>query len=172
MYLLIKPIQMRIFALCLISFTMLACGSSSSSEQPASSPLVAAEKAEAKFDWLVGKWKRIQENQTHITYENWAKVSEAQYAGLGFIMQESDTVWQEELRLIKNDSSWTLEVQTPGNDDMVVFTLTTKLDTTFTVENPEHDFPQAIKYWIADGHLFSYVSGPERNLNYEFEPLP
>jgi hypothetical protein len=36
------------------------------------------------FDWLLGKWQRTNEKQGKTTFENWEKISDSEYSGIGF----------------------------------------------------------------------------------------
>tara|TARA_B100000965_G_C19507196_1_gene720249 strand:- start:364 stop:885 length:522 start_codon:yes stop_codon:yes gene_type:complete len=128
-------------------------------------------KRTINFDWLVGKWKRLQEDDPNQTFEVWQKKSDGRFLGHGYVMQNQDTVWQEKMTLIKKDSSWTLQVKTPGNQDLVEFQLSEFDSTSFTVENYNHDFPKKIKYWINNNHLQAIVEGDSIKLEFLFEKL-
>ena len=45
------------------------------------------------FDWLLGKWERLGEEEGKATFENWEKQTSDKYLGHGFVMQDTDTVW-------------------------------------------------------------------------------
>lgn len=124
-----------------------------------------------QFNWLVGNWKKLDNDTENKTFENWNKKTNTTFLGHGFIMKELDTIWQEKMTLIKNDSTWVLKVETPGNDDLVKFKLTEYNHNSFTVTNPEHDFPKEIKYWKNENKLNATVKGDGHELQYEFERL-
>lgn len=128
-------------------------------------------KKHESFDWLVGKWKRLSNNNEKKTFENWKKETNKKFLGHGFIMKGLDTIWQEKMILSKLDSSWVLAIKTPGNSDFVAFKLTECEANSFTVENPNHDFPKKIKYWKTKEKLNALVSGTENELNFEFERI-
>ncbi len=123
------------------------------------------------FDWLVGNWKRLNNDTEKNTFENWKKETNNRYLGHGFILKGSDTIWQEKMILSLHDSDWELEVKTPGNNDLVKFTLTEHDSNSFLVENPKHDFPKKIKYWKNGAKLNALVTGNENELHFEFERL-
>jgi hypothetical protein len=123
------------------------------------------------FDWLIGNWKQLNENTKSETFEFWSKISETQYAGHGFVMSGKDTTWQEKMDLSLSDSTWTMTIVTPGNEDMVKFDMTTYSDSTFNVENPKHDFPKLIKYWKTKDKLNASVSGEGKEIPFEFSRL-
>ena len=128
-----------------------------------SSPLI-----EENYEWLLGKWQRLDDNDQRDTYEHWQKESESLYLGHRFIMQQADTIWQERMRFEYADSTWVMEIVTPGNDDMVPFTLSGYSTDAFTVENPNHDFPKAINYVKTENGMKALVSGEEMEIVFEF----
>lgn len=120
------------------------------------------------FNWLVGNWKRMHEKAPNQTFEVWQKKSDGRFLGHGFVMKNQDTVWQEKMTFSKIDSSWTLQVKTPGNQDLVEFQLSEFDSTSFVVENYNHDFPKKIKYWINHNHLQAIVEGDSKKIEFQF----
>jgi len=62
------------------------------------------------FDWLLGKWKRLNEEEGKVTFENWDKITNTEYAGVGFTIQKGDTLQQEIISLIKTNGSFSKRV--------------------------------------------------------------
>ena len=122
------------------------------------------------FDWLLGSWKRVSKDTTSTTFEIWSKEGET-FKGHGFVMQQNDTVWQEHMVLHQSKEQWILSVETPGNDDRVDFKMTDFVTNGFTVENPEHDYPQIISYSKGGGFLTARISGGDQSALFEFKPL-
>lgn len=122
------------------------------------------------FNWLSGVWQRISEDNSQATYEKWERMG-SQFKGRGWIVKNEETVWEEYMLFRKVDTTWVLSVETPGNDDLVDFRLTDVTDHSFTVENPEHDFPQKIHYFIEDDQLKAVISAGEEMVLFEFEKL-
>ena len=89
------------------------------------------------FDWLVGKWIRLNEEEGKETFENWKKISPAEYVGIGFTMQDGDTIKQESIRLIKSDQKWKLVVKVPEEAESITFSGTSHTENEFIVENPD-----------------------------------
>ncbi len=127
--------------------------------------------AAVSFHWLLGKWERIQEKTDRTTYENWTKIDSTHYKGHGFVMKGTDTLWQEEMFILQNDSGWWLAVKTPGNTEEVLFQINEVAKNAFTSENPEHDFPKQIKYWREGAQLNATIAGGEMEVNFEFKPI-
>ncbi len=123
------------------------------------------------FDWLLGNWKRTGEEAGKETFENWQKTSDTEYIGLGFTMQNKDTLKQEKIRLIKLENNWTLEVQPQDEPSPVIFNMTSFNDQEFICENKALDFPKLIKYWKSENKLNALVSGDDMEISFEFERI-
>ena len=123
------------------------------------------------FDWLLGKWQRTNETQGRETYEIWEKISPDEYAGIGFTLQNGDTIKQEKIVLKKSDGSWTLIVTPDDVPKTFYFPVIQSDATSFKCENPKLDFPKIIKYWSADNQLHATVWGNKHELSFEFNPV-
>lgn len=123
------------------------------------------------FDWLVGKWERIQEKTDRTTFESWTKADSTHFVGHGYILKGVDTVWQEKMLLSKTDSTWSLSVKTPGNEDEVTFKVVRFESNSFVSENPVHDFPQQISYSFDGVKLHAMVSGNSMELTFDFKSI-
>jgi len=158
----------------LIGICMLSCN-----QQKSKRPESIENKMESSsindhnksFDWLLGNWKRLDNDIEKKTFENWEKETNNRFLGHGFIMKGLDTIWQEKMILSQHDSIWILAVKTPGNNDLVKFRMTEHDSNSFTVENPTHDFPNKIKYWKNGEKLNALVTGKENELIFEFERI-
>ena len=128
------------------------------------------EKSE-NFDWLLGKWKRLNEEEGKETFENWNKINETEYSGIGFTMQNGDTIKQEKIRLTKTSGKWNLTVKVPEESESITFNGISHNETEFTCENNEIDFPNKIKYWKNGNRINAMVSGGEMEIPFEFEKL-
>lgn len=123
------------------------------------------------FDWLLGNWKRNNEESGKETFENWSKLSTTEYRGIGFTMQEKDTIKQETIRLIHQNNAWVLEVKTPEEKEATAFKMTNYSENKFTCENNEIDFPNVITYWKEGEVLNASVAGGEFEIAFEFEKI-
>lgn len=130
------------------------------------------EKAVSEnFDWLLGNWKRNNEEEGKETFEVWNKINSSEYSGIGFTMQNGDTVKQENIKLIKIDRTWILEVQPQDEPSPITFNMTSYNEQEFTCENKELDFPKLIKYWKNGIKINALVSGDDMEISFEFERL-
>ncbi len=116
-----------------------------------------------KPDFLIGKWKRLNNKSNKKTYEIWR----SNFTGIGFTLQESDTIFKEILSVIeKNDS---LFLQVVGvNEKPTLFKFTKQSPTSFTCENPDNEFPKKIQYQIASDTLRAEVSNDDFSIDFVF----
>lgn len=123
------------------------------------------------FDWLLGQWQRTNEEQGKTTFENWEKTARFSYSGIGFTMQDGDTVKQEKMKLIKQNGTWDLIVKVPEETESVTFEIIESNQSSFTCINDSIDFPNQIKYWTDNNQLKATVSGTDLNISFEFEKI-
>lgn len=126
---------------------------------------------EDNFNWLLGNWKRLNETAGKETFETWKKISASEYFGLGYTLQNGDTIFQEHMQLLKTDKSWDLTVKQPQESTSVTFKGTSHTDNAFTCENKKHDFPTKIKYWKNEANINASVSNAEMEIAFEFERM-
>jgi len=131
---------------------------------------IISKKSE-NFDWLLGQWKRLDEEKGKETFENWEKHSDTEYWGIGFTLQNNDTIKQERIKLKKENKSWNLMVKTPDEAEATVFKMTTFDANKFICENTAIDFPNRIKYWKTDNYLNATVSNTEIIISFKFKKI-
>lgn len=127
--------------------------------------------ASDNFDWLSGDWERVNEEAGKQTLEQWTKVNSKEYHGFGFTMRNSDTILQEEIKLIYRDSVWNFEVTGTGEDQATIFRIINIESNRFASENPENDFPKVISYYREGNKLNAVISGDGIEIPFEFEPV-
>lgn len=120
------------------------------------------------FDWLCGTWVRTNDEEGYRTFENWIKYSNTEYSGLGYTLLNSDTVFKENLRLIKTGEDWNLEV-TGVNENPTLFLLINRTNYSFTCENKLNEFPKIIEYSRQDSLLLAKISGGETEISFSFK---
>lgn len=104
-----------------------------------------------------GKWKMISEKTEY--YEEWELLNENEMVGVGFSIEEGDTVLSEQLYLKKFSDQWAY-VALPVNQTITLFALSEYSENKFTFENKEHDYPQKIIYeFTADAKLNAATEG-------------
>jgi len=104
-----------------------------------------------------GKWKMISDKIEY--YEEWKVINDSELTGIGFSIEEGDTIISEKLYLKKFADTWAY-VALPVNQTITLFALTEYSESKFVFENKEHDYPQRIIYeFTADGKLNAAIEG-------------
>jgi hypothetical protein len=148
-----------------ISFSFTFCNTNNNSKTNSFS------NKSKNFDWILGEWKRNNEEQGKETFEIWEKISNSQYSGIGFTMQNGDTVKQERVKLIKQNGKWDMIVKVSQETESITFNMTNLTKDSFTCENDSIDFPKFIKYWNDNGNLNALVTGNDMEIPFGFEKI-
>ncbi|SDS45779.1 hypothetical protein SAMN04488553_2302 [Gramella sp. MAR_2010_147] len=119
------------------------------------------------FDWIIGDWIRTNGMHKLTTTEHWKKISSNLYEGTGVTKKNNETVFRENLRIIKKEEKWIYEV-TGVNKETTNFLLTSISDNTFTAVNPENEFPKKISYRTEDKKLIAEISDDRKKEIFEF----
>jgi len=117
-----------------------------------------------KPEFLLGKWTRTNDKPGSTTYEIW----NTNFTGLGITLQGKDTTFKEILSIVSIKDTLTLKVE-GVNETPTLFQFTYQTDTSFVAENPTHDFPTKIKYWLENKQLKAHVSDKEFGIEFIFE---
>jgi len=164
----------KIFIL-LIGFLVISCIQDKSKKSNANEN---TSEVTNDFDWLLGKWKRSNEEVGKETFENWEKISETEYIGSSYTTQNTDTIYQEKFRLIKSNNNWNFKIQLKGELEPSTFKMTSFNNQEFICENKEQDFPNKeldspnkIKYWKNKDKIYATVSGKKIEIQFEYEKL-
>ena len=128
-------------------------------------------KKSENFDWLLGKWQRANEEKDKTTFENWEKINNSEYNGIGFTIQNNDTISQEIMRILKTDGKWDLFVKTPEEKDFIKFEMSEIKEDRFEFKNDTLDFPKLIKYWKNGDKINALVSGDSLEIPFEFRHI-
>lgn len=123
------------------------------------------------FDWLLGKWQRTNEEQGKTTFENWEKINNSEYNGIGFTIQNNDTISQEKMKIVETDGKWNLLVKTLEEKEFIRFEMSEIQQDKFECRNDTLDFPKLIKYWKSGDKINALVSGDNLKLSFEFERI-
>lgn len=123
------------------------------------------------LDWLLGNWKRLNEAAGKETFENWEKISDSEYFGIGFTMQNGDTLSQEQMVLTQMNGKWNLAVKLSTEPESITFTGKSHNENEFICINNENDFPNTIKYWKNGDRINALVSGGDMEIPFEFEKM-
>jgi len=157
----------------LTSILVLSCNQNTKTDQdkkPKSESITKSETAAAEnLDWLTGNWKRLNEQAGKETFENWEKVSPSEYSGIGFTLQNGDTISQEKMDMIETNGKWTLFVKMPNEKEATTFEMIELKNNAFVCVNDSIDFPKKIKYWLDGEKMKAKISNDEMEIPFEFE---
>jgi len=159
---------MRNTAFIVMGLVIFGCKSDSKqivSEQP------DIQQSALEFEWLIGNWIRVGEKEGNQTYEYWKRRNENTLIGLGCTLQGTDTIWREDVELIKRENGWNFEVVGLGDTVATVFELTQIEANKFVCENALNDFPKKIEYSFDGTNLNAVISGGGPDIPFNFVPL-
>ena len=162
---------MKKILILLIGILIISCNQTKKENKKTDVKSTTTVEISENFDWLLGKWKRLNEEEGKETFENWKKIRETEYSGIGFTMQNGDTIKQEKIRLTKINGKWNLNVKVPEESESITFNGISHNENEFTCENIEIDFPNKIKYWKNGNRINAMVSGGEMKIQFEFVKL-
>jgi uncharacterized protein YciI len=118
--------------------------------------------------FLQGTWK--MENKE--LYEHWDKLNESTLKGFSYEIKDGQMLISEYVDITKtnNEIIYTANVVEQNHGNGVKFKLT-KTDSTFTFENPNHDFPKKIVYQkLSDKEIYVQVSdGKQKGFSYKMK---
>lgn len=113
-----------------------------------------------KFSWLIGTWSSV--NDKTLYQETWTKINNFTLSGNAFMLSKTDTLFTEKLQIIFLDKEifYIATVKDQNNSLPVRFRLTKNERGLHIFENPSHDFPQKIIYFMKSGNqLLAIASG-------------
>ncbi|MGF1586938.1 MAG: DUF6265 family protein [Bacteroidales bacterium] len=117
-------------------------------------------------DFLEGTWK-IENNEV---YEHWDRLNESSMKGFSYIVKDGKMSISEYLEIsqIDGEISYTATVLNQNEGKPINFKLT-KTDSTYTFDNPDHDFPKKIVYQkLNNAEVFVQVSdGKQKGFAYK-----
>ena len=126
-------------------------------------------KSAQNFDWLIGSWIRTNDAEGKTTFEHWEKKSDTEYLGESYTMQENDTIWKENVGLVKVEEGWSFDVTQKGGTSPTKFPLTLIEKDQFICENQENEFPNKIGYQKKEDKLHAWISGNGTEIPFDFE---
>ena len=156
--------------LLIITF-MISCKSEKKQHEFDSSDKTEEKSDELPLDWLIGSWKRVGEKKGNQTYEYWNRKNDDTLIGVGCTLQGADTVWREDILLIKRADGWKFEVTGLGDSLATVFAVTQLESDNFICENQENDFPKKIQYTFDGTNINATISGGGDPIPFNFVPL-
>jgi len=108
--------------------------------------------------WLAGCW--AAERGEAGSGEQWTPLAGGTMLGIGRTVRNGETIDHEFLQIRRNADGKIVYVALPSGQTEATFVLTSSTESSFTFENPEHDFPQRIIYRaLADGGMLARIEG-------------
>ena len=147
----------------IIVFFQLSCSNNSGSEKFN----IHETESKINLDWLIGNWERTNDEAGQKTFENWRKDSAEIYIGEGFTLAENDTIFIEDLKIMKIDDIWNFEV-TGVNESPTYFKFINDTENSFTCENKLNDFPKTIMYSFDNNMLTVIISDDSNKIIFSF----
>ncbi|HMQ05684.1 MAG TPA: DUF6265 family protein [Saprospiraceae bacterium] len=129
-----------------------------------------------KARWLEGLW----ENKTPKSsiYEEWKRVNNKEMSAINYIVKDGDTIVLEELRIVSVDNQlqYISKVRNQNQGQAVTFIQSYLSETEMIFENPDHDFPQQIKYVRVNqdslvASIHGLRNGQERTINFPMKRM-
>lgn len=125
---------------------------------------VVLAQAVAPPAWLAGCWQLRSGNRE--TVEMWMPPAGGMMLGVSRTLVGGAVREYEQLR-ITIDSGKLVYTASPSGQQTVSFTSTAVTDSSFTVENPQHDFPQRVIYRRSGvDSLMARIEGGPRGFDY------
>ena len=128
---------------------------SSATKDDASTPLLQ----QLVFDKLTGTWQ----SDDGKSFERWTKNDNGSYQSAGFSIKGSDTSWNEQGNVYRENDTWIFENTVKGQNDGKAIKFTSSLlnENSVQFSNPAHDFPTDINYTVAGVNtLRAFIVGP------------
>jgi hypothetical protein len=124
-----------------------------------------AKESMQDLEHLNGKWSS---SQGILFNEYWQIKSDTLLLGLGYSLQDNDTVFKEELKIFYLDAHVFYGAKVGDTDQFVLFKLVKAGKNNWIFENHEHDYPNIINYEIDKGRLVASTANSNGNKKIEF----
>ncbi len=119
------------------------------------------------YSWLEGRWERTNEVDGKQTIEEWTRIDKSSLKGYSYTKENDKVIWQEQMIFKNNKGLWSLHIVGDTNDT-ISFREKESTQFSFTVENPENDFPKEIRYSYFDDVITATISGDELEIPFIF----
>lgn len=166
---------MKKIVILLIGILVISCNQDKNEKSKTNDSTAKLTETTDNFDWLLGKWKRSNEEIGKETFENWAKKSNTEYVGFSYTTQKGDTIYEEKFRLVKSNNNWNFKIELKGETKPSSFKMTSYNTQEFICENKainypnrKSDSPNKIKYWKNSDKLYATISGEKIELQFVY----
>lgn len=119
------------------------------------------------FSWLKGKWKL----ESKESYEVWSDVK-GKLKAISFELNDGDSTITETIEIQSRNSQFYFIPDVAGDQPPVEFKITELTASYFVAENPDHDFPNVIRYQLLkiNGQqiLSATIEGGGKTIHFKF----
>jgi hypothetical protein len=112
----------------------------------------AQEADPHRLDWLTGCWQ----GDDGVTREVWSGSQDGYYFGYSVVTKNDHVIFFEQMRI--DPAPLPVFNAYPAGEGPFAFVATELSETSITFADPEHDFPQKIKYWRSGEFLRATIS--------------
>lgn len=121
------------------------------------------------FDWLVGTWEGVNNTEQEQSFEIWEKLGSQTYRGIGYTLEDGDTVFMEKLSIENVYGVYQYIVRVGDESEKPVHFEMLKVNSSgFMCANPKHDFPKQIDYKLDGERLTATISGDGKSRSFIF----
>lgn len=133
--------------------------------------LLTTPQVDSSLQWLVGNWKRLNEETGKETFECWAKLDSAHFTGVGFTICNGDTISKELMDLVDSSGIWSFEVKLAQEQEPTIFKVISIKPNEFVCVNDSNEFPKNIQYRMDEQRLKAKIFNTDREVTFDFEKL-
>ena len=112
----------------------------------------AQEADPNRLDWLTGCWQ----GDDMVTREVWSASQDGYYFGYSVVTKDDHVIFFEQMRI--DPAPMPVFNAYPAGNGPFPFAAIELTEASVTFANPDHDFPQKIKYWRDGTHLRAVIS--------------
>ncbi|MCZ6754199.1 MAG: DUF6265 family protein [Gemmatimonadetes bacterium] len=113
-----------------------------------------------RLAWLAGSWTGGEGDA--VMEEHWTTPAGGLMVGMHRDLRPGRRAFFEFLRIVEEKGQISYHAMPAGRSPATIFPLLSMSDRRVVFENPDHDFPQRILYWLDDeGMLHARIEGTE-----------
>jgi len=122
----------------------------------------------SQFKFLLGDWKRVNNQEGHSTFESWNVDETGNYKGFAYTLKDQDTIFREYLQIQWIDSAFYLVVE-GVNEKPTHFYINEKSEGYLSCINEKNDFPKKISYRLQREELIAIISDDNNQVIFTFK---
>ncbi len=111
------------------------------------------------YNFLEGRWIRINDDEGFQTYENWKRKSPVEYTGNSYTTSDNKIVWEEESSLKVMQDKVVLRIKLAPMKYVNFYCSKIYDKEDICCVNTKNDYPKKIEYWMQNDTLNAKISG-------------